>query len=180
MSLSKTQNNNSGNSSTNDNKKKENSNNFQFEPSKYRANLEEIKNKNLNTPDMLLASANNIIRPEDSIIYNPKNVHFYSNKYPVYPLRLKQDFLEKFEEDTLFFMFFEQSDKEVKEMARKELNRRGWMLSSKFKTFWKLIGEPKSQTDEYIEGDFQYFDNEKEWTSKNFNNFKFDRKYEIK
>ena len=180
MSSSKTPNNNSGNSNTNDNKKKDNSNNVQFDPNKYRANLEEIKNKNLNTPDMLIASVNNIIRPEDSIIYNPKNVHFFSNKYPVYPLRLKQDFLEKFEEDTLFFMFFEQSDKEVKEMAKKELNRRGWILSSHFHTFLKLVGEPKEQTDDYIEGDFQYFDNQKEWASKNLNDYKFERKHEIK
>ena len=129
---------------------------------------------------MLLASANNIIRPEDSIIYNPKNLHFYSNKYPIYPLRLKQDFLQKFDEDTLFFMFFEQADKEVKEMAKKELARRGWMLISHFHTFLKLVGQAKEETEDYIIGDFLIFDNQKEWSPKNLNDFKFERKLEIK
>ena len=67
---------------------------------------------------MLQASVNNIIHPEDSVIYYPKNAHLISNKYPVYPLRLKEEILKNFPDDTLFFMFFEQPNAISKEMAK--------------------------------------------------------------
>ena len=71
-------------------RRKESSNGYSIESNKYRQNLEEVKQKNLNSPEMLIASVNNIIHPEDSIIYYPKNIHLLCNKYPVYPLRLKE------------------------------------------------------------------------------------------
>ena len=158
---------------TNENRKKEGSNGYNIDLNKYRANLDEVRQKNLNSPEMLVASVNNIIHPEDSIIYYPKNIHLIYNKYPVYPLRLKEELLHNFDIDTLFFMFFEQPNLVAKEMARKEIIKRGWMFNSEYKTFFKLKGEPKSSTDEYIEGDFDLFDHEKEWSIKPINNFRF-------
>ena len=154
-------------------KKKENSNGTSFDQNKYRVNIEEIRSKNLNSLDMLVASVNNIIRPEDSIIYYPNKIHLLCNKYPVYPLRLKEELLVNFDIDTLFFIFFEQVNPVAKEMARKEIIRRGWMFNSGYKSFFKLRGEPKVSTEEYIEGDFDLFDHEKEWKVKPLNNFKF-------
>ena len=154
-------------------KRKESSNGYSIDPNKYRQNLEEVRTKNLNNPEMLAASVNNIIHPEDSIIYYPKNIHLLCNKYPVYPLRLKEELLKNFDIDTLFFMFFEQPNPVAKEMARKEIIERGWMFNSKYKSFFKLKGEPKASTEEYIEGDFDLFDHEKEWKIKPLNNFKF-------
>ena len=154
-------------------KRKENSNGYSIDQSKYRPNIEEIRSKNLNTSEMLAATVNNIIHPEDSIIYYPKNYHLAGIKYPVYPLRLKDEILSNFDLDTLFFIFFEQPDRVAKEMARKEIIKRGWMLNSDYKTFFKLKGEPKISNEEYIEGDFDFFDHEKEWKIKTTNNFKF-------
>ena len=153
--------------------KKESANSYSIDTNKYRQNLDEVKQKNLNSPEMLVASVNNIIHPEDSIIYYPKNMHLLCNKYPVYPLRLKEELLPNFDIDTLFFIFFEQANPVAKEMARKEIIERGWMFNYEYKTFFKLKGEPKSSTDEYIEGDFDLFDHEKEWKIKPINNFKF-------
>ena len=157
---------------TSDSKKKS-SNGFGIDPDKYRQNLEEIASKNLNCPDMLVASVNNIIHPEDSIIYYPKNAHLISNKYPVYPLRLKEDLLKNFVDDTLFFMFFEQPNAISKEMAKKELISRGWMYNTAYKSFFKLKREPKEKNKDYIEGDFDFFDHEIEWKIKEILDFKF-------
>ena len=159
--------------SNNNESKKKNSNGLGIDPEKYRQNLEEIASKNLNCPDMLIASVNNIIHPEDSIIYYPKNAHLISNKYPVYPLRLKEELLKNFVDDTLFFMFFEQPNAISKEMAKKELINRGWMFNTSYNSFFKLKGEPKEKNKDYIEGDFDFFDHEKEWKIKETLNFKF-------
>ena len=140
---------------------------------KYRQNLEEVASKHLNAPEMLISSVNNIIHPEDSLIYYPKNTHLISNKYPVYPLRLKEEILKNFADDTLFFMFFEQPNEKSKEMAKKELINRGWMFNSEYKSFFKLKGEPKEKNKDFIEGDFDLFDHEKEWKIKEVLNFKF-------
>ena len=122
--------------------KKKNSNGHGIDLEKYKQNLDEINSKNLNSPEMLLASVNNIIHPEDSIIYYPKNPHLIVNKYPVYPLRLKEETLKNFADDTLFFMFFEQHELVVKEMARKEIIKRGWLLNPGYNIFYKIKGEP--------------------------------------
>ena len=150
-------------------KKKENLNSIDI--NKYRAYIEEIRSKNLNVSDMLAASFNNIIRPEDSIIYFPKNMHLIGDKYPAYPLRLKEELLQIFDIDTLFFIFFQQQNRVAKEMARKEIIKRGWMYNSK--NFMKLKGEAKISNEEYIEGYFELFDHEKEWKIKTVNNYKF-------
>ena len=154
-------------------KKKENSNGYPFDQNKYKQNIDEIRSKNLSSLDMLVASVNNIIHPEDSIIYYPKSIHLVCNKYPVYPLRLKEELLPNFDIDTLFFIFFEQANPVAKEMARKEIIKRGWMFNSEYKSFFKLRGEPKSSSKEFIEGDFDVFDHEKEWKIKQINDFKF-------
>ena len=153
--------------------KKKNSNGHGIDFEKYRQNLEEVNSKNLNNPEMLLASVNNIIHPEDSVIYYPKNAHLINNKYPIYPLRLKEEILKNFADDTLFFMFFEQPNAISKEMAKKELIKRGWMFNTNYKSFFKLKREPKEQNEDYIEGDFDVFDHEKDWKMQEIKNFRF-------
>ena len=70
-------------------------------------------------------------------------------------------------------MFFEQPNAISKEMAKKELISRGWMFNTSYKSFFKLKREPKDKNNDYIEGDFDYFDHEKEWKIKETLNFKF-------
>ena len=174
MSSSKTSNTTGTNSNSGgENKKKENSYDYPYDKKLYSQNIEEIRSKNLNSLEMLTASVNNTIHPEDSIIYYTKSTHVFSHKYPVYPLRLKEELLHIFDIDTLFFMFFEQPNPVVKEMARKEIINRGWMYNYGYTTFFKLRGEPTDRTQEYIEGDFEFFDHEKEWKIKPICNFKF-------
>ena len=160
----------SNSSSGGNESKKKNSNGHGIDFEKYRQNLEEVNSKNLNNPEMLLASVNNIIHPEDSVIYYPKNAHLINNKYP---LRLKEEILKNFADDTLFFMFFEQPNAISKEMAKKELIHRGWMFNTNYKSFFKPKREPKEKNEDYIEGDFDVFDHEKEWKMQEIKNFRF-------
>ena len=146
----------------------------QIDIKKYQNYTEEIRNKNLNTTEMLSASVNNCIHPEDSIVYNPKNIHLLPTKYPVYPLSLKPDTIKKFNDDTLFFIFFIQQDPEAREMAFRQLEERGWMFHKEYSTFFQLVGAPKNRTEELIEGKFGYFDHESEWTIRNMKEFRFD------
>ena len=155
--------------------KKENQ--FQIDLSKYRGYTEEIRNKNLNTTAMLSASVSNAIRPEDSIIYNPKNIHLLPTKYPVYPLSLKPEIVEQFNDDTLFFIFFIQQDLVAKEIVLRELQKRGWMLHTQYNTFFQLQGTPKNKTQDYLEGKFKFFDYEQEWMIRQKKEFKFEFKY---
>ena len=143
------------------------------EPNKFKPFLDEVKSKNYNNPDALIASVNNIIHPEDSIIYFPKSVNLLYNKYPVYPLRLKDEMIKNFDIDTLFYMYFIQENLVTKEMARKEILNRGWLYNHSYETFFKLRGEPKYKSDDIIEGDFDAFE-DKEWKYKLVNNYKFE------
>ena len=69
-------------------------------------------------------------------------------------------------------MFFEQHELVVKEMARKEIIKRGWLLNPGYNIFYKVKGEPKECTEDYIIGDFDLFDHEKEWKIMPLSNFK--------
>ena len=176
MSASKTTNNNTVNANANtggtESKKKDSSNGYSIDQNKYRTMIDDIRSKNLNNPEMLIASVNHIIHPEDSIIYYPKNIHLLGNKYPVYPLRLKEELLDNFDIDTLFFMFYEQNELEVKEMARKQIVKRGWTLNPAYNIFYKIKGKPKEINEDYILADFDIFDNEKEWRIMPLTDFK--------
>lgn len=112
--------------------------------------------------------------PQDSIIYTPKNYNFIPSKYPQFPLPLNAESFEKFNEDTLFFIFFIQQDVNLRYFAAKELHRRGWMYNKKFHTFFQLQEPPKNKTEEFIEGKFRYFDYEEGWMSRPKKDYKFD------
>ena len=81
MSASKQSNNNTANANAGapESKKKDSSNGYSIDQNKYRTMIEDIRSKNLNNPEMLIASVNHIIHPEDSIIYYPKNIHLLGN-----------------------------------------------------------------------------------------------------
>jgi CCR4-NOT transcriptional regulation complex NOT5 subunit len=57
------------------------------------------------------------------------------------------------------------------------LNRRKWLYNKKFSTFFQLQGEPKVQTEDYIEGKFKFFDFEKDWKPRSKDGFQFEYKY---
>jgi len=70
----------------------------------------------LNSPEYISVSFKNKILPQDSIIVNPKNINFIPTKYPNCALPLKSETVKKFNEDTLFFIFFIQQVKKLVNM----------------------------------------------------------------
>lgn len=65
---------------------------------------------------------------------------------------------EKFDPDTLFFIFYYRQGTYQQYLASRELKRQGWRYHTKYKAFFQRHKEPKVTTDEYETGTFVYFD----------------------
>lgn len=65
---------------------------------------------------------------------------------------------EKFDPDTLFFIFYYQQGTYQQYLASRELKRQGWRFHTKYLTWFQRHEEPKVSTDEYETGTFVYFD----------------------
>lgn len=97
--------------------------------------------------------------------------------YPkaTYMRLLQPEFFKKYDNETLFFIFFYFPGTSQQYFAGKELRRRGWVFIPHFASWFRLIGEPSESTPEYIVGKFEYFDHgNKEWTIRQKNNCKLE------
>lgn len=150
---------------------------YTLDHSRFQTILDEVKNKNLNTDDMLNSSMKNVIKQDDTNYYVPQNFVMIPTVFPQTPHLLKQDLYEKFDLNTLMFIFFYQNDSHMKYNAGKELTKRGWMYSKRYTTWFILTSPPKQKTDEFIEGKFKYWDFEKDWTTAYKKDFKFELKH---
>lgn len=65
---------------------------------------------------------------------------------------------EKFDPDTLFFIFYYRQGTYQQYLASRELKRQGWRYHTKYKAFFQRHEEPKIATDDYETGTFVYFD----------------------
>jgi CCR4-NOT transcription complex subunit 3 len=65
---------------------------------------------------------------------------------------------EKFDPDTLFFIFYYQQGTYQQYLAARELKRQGWRFHKKYLTWFQRHEDPKVSTDEYETGTFVYFD----------------------
>lgn len=67
---------------------------------------------------------------------------------------------EKFDTDTLFFIFYYQQGTYQQYLAAKELKRQSWRYHKKYLTWFQRHEEPKEITPEYEQGTYVYFDYE--------------------
>jgi len=67
---------------------------------------------------------------------------------------------EKFDTDTLFFIFYYQQGTYQQYLAAKELKRQAWRYHKKYLTWFQRHEEPKEITPEYEQGTYVYFDYE--------------------
>lgn len=51
------------------------------------------------------------------------------------------------------------------------------MYHKKFLTFFQLQGEPKVQTEDFVEGKFKFFDFEEDWMHRQKKDFRFEFKF---
>lgn len=67
---------------------------------------------------------------------------------------------EKFDTDTLFFIFYYQQGTLQQYLAAKELKRQSWRYHKKYLTWFQRHEEPKEITADYEQGTYVYFDYE--------------------
>jgi CCR4-NOT transcription complex subunit 3 len=84
---------------------------------------------------------------------------------------------EKFDIDTLFFIFYYQQGSYQQYLAAKELKRQMWRFHKKYLTWFQREEEPKVITPDYEQGTYVYFDYETGWCQRKKAEFTFEYKY---
>lgn len=132
------------------------------------------------TLEALATSFNNIpdIQPERK--YRPKNPYKTPDYYPTQPLPIfdKPAVFEKFDIDTLFFIFYHQQSTKQQYFASNELKKQSWRYHTKYLTWFRRHEEPKVIDKDYEEGTYVYFDYEiNSWCQRKKSEFKFEYRY---
>lgn len=91
---------------------------------------------------------------------SPRNPVATPPSFPSVPAPVfdSREVFEKFDPDTLFFIFYYQQGTYQQYLAATELKRQGWRFHKKYLTWFQRHDEPKLSTDEFETGTFIYFD----------------------
>lgn len=97
-----------------------------------------------------------LVRPKNYVPKTPYPTPLY---YPQSPPTFLEDpsLFEKFDVDTLFFVFYYQQGTYAQYLAARELKRQSWRFHKKYLTWFQRHEEPKAITDEYEQGTYIYF-----------------------
>jgi CCR4-NOT transcription complex subunit 3 len=97
--------------------------------------------------------------------YTPPNPYQTPDYYPqsVHPAFNFPETFQKFETDTLFFIFYYQQASYQQYLAAKELKRQSWRFHKKFQTWFQRHDRPKVTNEEHEQGTYIYFDYEGGW-----------------
>ncbi|KAF9974209.1 general negative regulator of transcription subunit 5 [Actinomortierella ambigua] len=151
-----------------------------FEASKERALSKEM---GFFVHQMLEASYQFIPEPMDTErpkFYQPKNPYPTPSYYPQSPPQGLFDsaaMFEKFDIDTLFFIFYYQQGTYQQYLAARELKKRSWRFHKNYLTWFQRHEEPKAITDDYEQGTYIYFDYEGAWCQRKKSDFRFEYKF---
>jgi len=110
------------------------------------------------------------------IAKSPKNTPSY---YPQVPLPIFEapNIFEKYDIDTLFFIFYFKQGTYQQFQAAKELKKQGWRYHKKYLTWFRRHEEPKEITNEYEQGTYVYFDYETGWCQRKKTEFTFEYRF---
>jgi len=128
--------------------------------------------------EMLAISKNNLPQFQDSLTVSPSNPVPFKKiqvQFPTVPMPMSFEVLSKFEDDTLFFMFYYQQGTYEQYLAVQELKRREWIYHTKYMTWFHKYEDPKKG-----KGDgktYLYFDYESGWCQRIKSGFEFEEKY---
>eukprot|EP00158_Paraphelidium_tribonemae_P004245 Partr_v1_DN26656_c0_g1_i4_m69506 putative CCR4-NOT transcription complex, subunit 3 len=100
----------------------------------------------------------------------------YFPKQPMLALSSSSVF-ERFDIDTLFFLFYYRQNTREQILAARELKRQSWRFHKKYLTWFQRHEEPKSITDEYEQGTYVYFDYEGAWCQRKKTEFTFEYRF---
>lgn len=115
-------------------------------------------------------------RPKQYIPKNPSAVPSY---YPQSQLPLFEapPAFQKFDTDTLFFIFYYQQGTYQQYLASKELKKQSWRYHKKYLTWFQRHEEPKEITNDYEQGTYVYFDYETGWCQRKKTEFTFEYRF---
>lgn len=113
--------------------------------------------------------------------YQPMNPHKTPDFFPQDPLPIfdKPAVFEKFDIDTLFFIFYHQQNTKQQYFASRELKKNSWRYHTKYLTWFRRHDEPKIIEKDYEEGTYIYFDYELDngWCQRKKCEFKFEYRF---
>ncbi|KAF8933276.1 Not1 N-terminal domain, CCR4-Not complex component-domain-containing protein [Dissophora ornata] len=151
-----------------------------FEVSKERAMSKEVGffvQQMLEASYQFIPEAVDTERPKH---YAPKNPYPTPSYYPQAPppgLFDNPAMFEKFDIDTLFFVFYYQQGTYQQYLAARELKKQSWRFHKKYLTWFQRHEEPKAITDDYEQGTYIYFDYEGAWCQRKKTDFRFEYKF---
>ncbi|KAF9933079.1 general negative regulator of transcription subunit 5 [Linnemannia zychae] len=149
-----------------------------FEVSKERAMTKEVGffvHQMLEASYQFIPEAADTERPKA-----PKNPYPTPSYYPQTPppgLFENPATFEKFDIDTLFFIFYYQQGTYQQYLAARELKKQSWRFHKKYLTWFQRHEEPKAITDDYEQGTYIYFDYEGAWCQRKKTDFRFEYKF---
>lgn len=99
--------------------------------------------------------------------------------YPVNPPSVFENpiLYDKFDVDTLFFIFYHQPRTLQQYLAAKELKKQSWRFHKKYLTWFQRFEEPRIVNDDYEQGTYIYFDYEGSWCQRKKTEFTFEYRY---
>ncbi|KAG2229810.1 Not1 N-terminal domain, CCR4-Not complex component-domain-containing protein [Thamnidium elegans] len=151
--------------------------------------FESVKNKALHKEenshyinqmlDTSLQHVPDLIDSERPKVYQPRNPFNTPNYYPQQPLAIFDNpvLFDKFDMDTLFYIFYYQQGTYQQYLAAKELKKQSWRFHKKYLTWFQRHEEPKIITDDYEQGTYIYFDYEGAWCQRKKTEFRFEYRF---
>ena len=131
------------------------------------------------TRSLLALSLLNMPEPADSErprTYVPRNPYPTPNSFPQTPAPVfdSPSTFDKFDTDTLFFIFYYQQGTYQQFLAARELKRQSWRYHKKYLTWFQRHEEPKVTAEDYEQGTYVYFDYETGWCQRIKADFTFE------
>ncbi|KAJ3358237.1 general negative regulator of transcription subunit 5 [Kappamyces sp. JEL0680] len=120
----------------------------------------------LNLPDAADSSKLKTYFPQ-----NPYPVPGYYPQTPVSVFTTTPAIFERFDTDTLFFIFYYRPGTFQQALAARELKRQSWRFHKHHQTWFQRHEEPQEVNENYEQGTYIYFDFEKTWTQRKKNDF---------
>ncbi|KAI5695188.1 hypothetical protein M8J75_012372 [Diaphorina citri] len=98
--------------------------------------------------------------------------------YPQVPLPHSDtlDFFQRLSTESLFFIFYYMEGTKAQYLAAKALKKQSWRFHTKYMMWFQRHEEPKLINEDYEQGTYIYFDNEK-WSQRKKEGFTFEYKY---
>jgi len=136
----------------------------------------------LHTRQQLSMSLFNRPEPNDSErprTYVPRNPYPTPNSFPQMPAPVfdSPSTFDKFDTDTLFFIFYQQQGTYQQYLAARELKKQSWRYHKKYLTWFQRHEEPKVTAEDYEQGTYVYFDYETGWCQRIKSDFTFEYGY---